>query len=96
MCKVYGLDIQQLSPKSSRTVPEPREYVEDIVLVATLNPESRTLVVHDYSSAWAGGKGPYKQNRHTHINYWINVRDPLYFLVYGIPYIYEKRILFSS
>ena len=27
---------------------------------------------------------------------WINVRDPLYFLGYGIPYIYEKRILFSS
>ena len=27
---------------------------------------------------------------------WINVRDPLtlYFLVYGIPYIYVKRILF--
>ena len=22
--------------------------------------------------------------------YWINVRDPLYFLGYGIPYIYEK------
>ena len=27
---------------------------------------------------------------------WINVRDPLYFLGYGIPYIYVKRILFSS
>ena len=27
---------------------------------------------------------------------WINVRDPVYFLGYGIPYIYEKRILFSS
>ena len=23
-------------------------------------------------------------------NIWINVRDPLYFLVYGIPYIHEK------
>ena len=28
--------------------------------------------------------------------YWINVRVPLNFLGYGIPYIYEKRILFSS
>ena len=27
---------------------------------------------------------------------WINVRDPLYFLGYGIPYIYVKRILFFS
>ena len=27
---------------------------------------------------------------------WINVRDPLYFLGLGIPYIYVKRILFSS
>ena len=27
---------------------------------------------------------------------WINVRDPLYFLGYGIPSIYVKRILFSS
>ena len=27
--------------------------------------------------------------------FWINVRDPLYFLGYGIPYIYVKRILFS-
>ena len=27
---------------------------------------------------------------------WINVRDPLYFLGYGIPYTYLKRILFSS
>ena len=27
---------------------------------------------------------------------WINVRDPLYFLGYGIPYIYENRIFFSS
>ena len=27
---------------------------------------------------------------------WIHVRDPLYFLGYGIPYIYVKRILFSS
>ena len=26
---------------------------------------------------------------------WINVRDPLHFLGYGIPYIFEKRILFS-
>ena len=26
----------------------------------------------------------------------INVRDPLYFLGYGIPYIYVKRILFPS
>ena len=25
----------------------------------------------------------------------INVRDPLYFLAYGIPYIYVNRILFS-
>ena len=27
---------------------------------------------------------------------WINVRDPLYFLGYGTPHIYVKRILFSS
>ena len=27
---------------------------------------------------------------------WINVRDPLYFLGYGIPYIYVKRILFLA
>ena len=27
---------------------------------------------------------------------WINVRDPLYFLGYGIPYMYVKSILFSS
>ena len=27
--------------------------------------------------------------------FWINVRDPLYFLGCGIPYIYVKRILFS-
>ena len=26
----------------------------------------------------------------------INVRDPLYFLGYGIPYIHVKRILLSS
>ena len=25
---------------------------------------------------------------------WINVRDPFYFLGYGIPYIYVKRIFF--
>ena len=25
-------------------------------------------------------------------DYWINVRDPLYFLGYGIPYIYAKRM----
>ena len=27
---------------------------------------------------------------------WINVRDPLYFLRYGIPYSNVNRILFSS
>ena len=31
---------------------------------------------------------------HTPLN-WINVKDPLYFLGYGIPRIYVKRILFS-
>ena len=29
-------------------------------------------------------------------DYWINVRDPSYFLEYGILYIYVERILFSS